>query len=234
MTARTKCPDCQSSDGLAEYDDGQYCHACQTQSKTSRKLVQTKTMRQEVKIPLRDKQWSAIASMFLMQYDIEEYYDNKHPCVYFNSDIKRLVFPYRNFAWMRSIYPDIKPKWLYAGPRPQPELYYLEVKSNVVEKDLVICEDVISCIRISEFNDCISLMGTRITKTMEHQIYSKCIPWCDRIILWLDGDKAGITARYKLKRQLQKITNIPIKIIRTKRDPKCYSSEEMKKILDKV
>jgi hypothetical protein len=222
--SRTLCPDCKSSDGLALYEDATYCHACHKTTRHKSLLILPKKKELEVPqdlttcIPDLAHRWLADAGLYISGRDTIE--------VYWSPSMCRLVFPYANFAWMRSL--TQKPKWLYAGPKPQPELYYLEKEFD--SNSLVLCEDVISAIRISEHSNVIALMGTNITQYMLGKL-KEILPYHQEILLWLDGDDAGIKARTGLKKQLQLITDLPVRIIRSKQDPKCFDSKTIKEIL---
>lgn len=225
--SRTQCPDCPSSDGLALYEDGTYCHACKIVKKHDEPIQLPK--KKELVVP-KDNWVDGPPEIyaFLSVYNIYSNIQHDHN-VYWSPEYKRIVFPYQDFAWMRSL--TEKPKWLYAGPKPQPELYYLQHNYSL---SLVLCEDVISAIRINEYAESISLMGTTITQHMEFKlleiINNGYIAFVE-IILWLDGDEAGVKARTILKKQLQKITDLPIRIIRSKQDPKSFDSKTIKEIL---
>ena len=92
---------------------------------------------------------------------------------------------------------------------------------------LVICEDPISAVRISQYKDCVCLGGTNFSSS--NSLVPLFLKY-KRLTAWFDGDLAGIKAAEKFRKHFKLIK--PIKIIRTKKDPKCYSPTELKEILN--
>lgn len=91
---------------------------------------------------------------------------------------------------------------------------------------LVIVEDPVSAIKIARISDSMPLLGSNLPVSKLNALkglYSS-------LILWLDHDK-GINA-YKIAEKARLI-GFNIRVILTKEDPKCYSTQEIKKLLDK-
>lgn len=117
------------------------------------------------------------------------------------------------------------------------QLYKVDNGHNTV----VIVEDYISAIRLAENNvDAICLFGTSIKDGDIKPILDR---W-DSIIIWLDGDAAGIKGRKTIEKKLNKkinelklrfalryTQNWAILSVRSTKDPKTYSDTELKEML---
>lgn len=91
---------------------------------------------------------------------------------------------------------------------------------------LVLTEDILSAVRVSEVTPARSIMGTSITDRvllMVAQSHPRCA-------VWLDPDGAGRRGAAKIARALA-LHGVDTSIIRTERDPKCYSREDIALIL---
>lgn len=199
--------------------------------------------------------WPAEAFWYLKKYYITEE-DIQQCNLFWSEKYQRICFPYYSryglndqdgqksymlFCWMRSVNKEVRNKWVFVGQK-NVEMYYLQsstqdemfmsghpntppVKRHWY-RTLVIVEDQISCVRISNHLDCVSLGGTNIN----NPLLLPLMLMYDEIILWLDGDEAGRRAsdrfikKYKLYRD--------IKVITTLRDPKCFNKKEMQALLN--
>jgi 5S rRNA maturation endonuclease (ribonuclease M5) len=152
---------------------------------------------------------------------------------FWSSKYQRLCFPYVGSkhltqdkrilgCWMRSLKEDVKAKWLYAGDR---NICWLLGDCQNNDKVVVVVEDVISAIKVSQVLPCICLGGTKINDRTRDVIDSNF----KRVVLFLDGDEAGRTASQKLNRELVLLNDT--RQIRTKKDPKDYDIDELKEIL---
>lgn len=105
---------------------------------------------------------------------------------------------------------------------------------------VVLVEDFISAIRISEVENCIWLAGTHLTNGTKAYITHNYT----HIKVWLDSDEAGVENSKKIIDSLtQKISNTmkwlsfqggnqkKLSNITTELDPKCYSRSEIEEVL---
>ncbi len=127
-------------------------------------------------------------------------------------------------------FPEQQPKYLnIAGADKGGILYkrYPDGSDSLLTSTVVITEDILSAARIGEVNISYSLLGTKLSDGQANQIgkYANAI-W------WLDGDNAGITGARKGQRKLQFLVESQ-RIIRTPKDPKCYSKRIIRKILNR-
>lgn len=117
------------------------------------------------------------------------------------------------------------------------KLYKINNGSNTV----VIVEDYISAIRLAENGvDSICLFGTSINDNEIKPILDSYY----NVIIWLDGDAAGIRGRKTLEKKLNKKINelskrFPLRYVQnwstvditSEKDPKCYSDIEIRRYL---
>lgn len=91
---------------------------------------------------------------------------------------------------------------------------------------LVLTEDILSAVRVSEVTPSRSLMGTSITDNVLLLVAGAKLP----VSVWLDPDAAGKRGTTKIARALA-LAGVDTSIIRTAKDPKCYSREDIAAIL---
>jgi hypothetical protein len=90
---------------------------------------------------------------------------------------------------------------------------------------IVICEDILSTIRVGQHTRSASLLGTKIT-TAQAGMLSEY----PQVYTWLDNDKAGIDGALSYRRAVA-LLGCETKNINTEKDPKEYSSDDIKSIL---
>lgn len=102
-----------------------------------------------------------------------------------------------------------------------------EVSGSLAEQVHVFTEDILSAVRVGRVSgQSYALMGT----TADHGQLQQILKGVSRIAIWLDPDKAGRTGRRKLARSLALLGYEP-KIIKSNKDPKYYSSREIRRML---
>ena len=84
----------------------------------------------------------------------------------------------------------------------------------------VVVEDILSGIRCAKYISSYALLGTSLGTANLNQLMRY-----KRVLLWLDGDKAGFNGLLKNMSRLRLMTEV--KIIRTDKDPKFYSNDEI-------
>lgn len=103
---------------------------------------------------------------------------------------------------------------------------------------VVLVEDFISAVRVGQVENSLCLAGTSLNYTQLDYVLDNF----SNIVLWLDGDKAGQESASKIIKKLQyvlKITtdwrrldkNYSITSVNTSKDPKHYSTKEIRNIL---
>lgn len=107
--------------------------------------------------------------------------------------------------------------------------------------DLVVTEDILSCVRVGRIVRSAALLGTAVSPAKVGSLvdgykavrHAQGIGTQDdhlRIGVWLDADKAGIQARKRLATRLSLYGHEAI-LIKTDKDPKRYSNREIRSIL---
>jgi hypothetical protein len=117
------------------------------------------------------------------------------------------------------------------------QLYKIKTGS----KTLILVEDYISAIRLEEYGDVYCLFGTYLNRTEVPAILNEY----DEIVVWLDGDDAGIKGTKNIVKQLgyqiqENKRRFPLKYpkgwsintIQSREDPKFYSSREIGRYLN--
>ncbi len=93
-------------------------------------------------------------------------------------------------------------------------------------KNLVVVEDILSACKISKVENVVSLLGSYIPDSFIKEVCQKF----DKIYLWLDRDKLKESLKYAQK--LRVLLNKQVVVIVKERDPKEYSTDEIKEILE--
>lgn len=223
MSARSKCPDCGSSDGLAKYPNGNWCFSCGTLTPGINNVKKTGF---DINLVQQDDVLTLLQKDYLNKYHLGNE-DVKRYKITNNSRNNRINFGYYSNGtligcWMRSLDPNVKPKWLFAGNKN----FNWHYKNYKYTKDvLVLVEDVISAIRVSKYCSVVCLGGTSINS----RILTPLVLQYNKVVLFLDGDKAGKTATEKIKQYYKLMREV--KIIKTTKDPKEYTDEELIEVL---
>lgn len=136
---------------------------------------------------------------------------------------------------MRSVDPVVKPKYLMHKNAYPGLLFFGAFK---MADTFVLCEDILSAIRVSQFDPYttgIALCGTKWTtsKLMEFDsfINQYSIRQHPKVCVWMDPDKAGKQAESIISNQLGLI-GIDTKILKSDRDPKYHTATEIRRIIN--
>jgi hypothetical protein len=229
-----QCPRCarngrdRHGNNLGVYaDGGTYCFSCGFGSGPSIRAVLAKEQ------PIHDKEKAVLPSDFtrevppaawkwLLQYGIPLTYWKTH-CGYSEKE-SRLVFPIgepTKFSCGRYVgsEPVGKSKWKVYGDKSS----HIEIISKQLSTDVVLVEDIISAHKVGFVATAIPLFGTAIGERLLKVLIELDRPVC----LWLDADQYG-----QLNRKLGKLmafTKHRVKVIRTNKDPKECTFEEIRK-----
>ncbi|WKV17025.1 putative DNA primase protein [Nostoc phage NMeng1] len=95
--------------------------------------------------------------------------------------------------------------------------------------DVVVVEDALSAIRVGRIAPAVAVLGTSI-EGREVQIIGAPGDRPRRIVVWLDGDKAGQQAKMKFKKRLE-LMGADVQIVVTSKDPKRYSNRQIQELL---
>jgi len=99
-------------------------------------------------------------------------------------------------------------------------IYYSVLCNTDDDSSVVIVEDILSCIRVGQVHNCVSLLGTKIS-TQQASYLSNY----DKVYTWLDPDEAGIHGAYQIGRALALTTDVVN--ITSSVDPKFLTNKEI-------
>lgn len=230
MGSRSECPKCCARRGLAEYDNGEFCHACHQIISSNKSLIKTaKKEKKRLEVPKISGVMPKDAYNWLFGYIGIEAND----CFIFWSDeYQRIVFlsPSGKAAWMRSV--NKQPKWLFVGDKD--EVFYYPCRSIIREieesesnrKCVCLVEDVVSAIKVSEVVDSITLGGTQIKDNVYSYIGNNGY---QKVYIFLDGDEAGRKGAEFIRKRLALLCDTVI--IRGSKDPKDCGKAELEGLL---
>lgn len=240
------CTDCGSSDALAEYEKNTYCFSCgQSRSTSTEKsfFPVIEDLDNDGNTSLRmpstsSSRLSRAATQWLLSHHIyedlrEKYnirsvaYDNVNGITLKN----RVIIPsYEEdgtlaFYQARALDEDDGPKYYTIGNKEY--LFWSRSGDPYPCKDsIVLVEDMLSAIRVGEFTQSVSLIGTSINEKQLLQIVKNYAI----IIVWMDGDSAGQKAATKLMKKFSLVSSKVFNIV-TRQDPKCLYDGEIKRHL---
>lgn len=231
--SRYLCNDCGASRGLQVFEDGTWCYACHKLIK-DKKII---TLNPSKSTPLEMPIFTDCTIPLSETYFLDQFYIKNRINIFWSEKYQRICFPYNNgkSCWMRTLDKTKKDKWVFVGEKClywTTKIFYQDMMDGAYENCffnvLVITEDVISGLRCNEVCDSAALGGTNVN---QKELLPILLQY-DKIILWLDGDKAGQSAAQKFIKRYKHLR--PIKSICTKKDPKCYSPVELEKYLTDV
>lgn len=223
------CPFCDSghtSPCFARYTDGYKCFTCGAWKQADRSFIEAPVIKNTINMPEHEhnpKRFRVDSLKWLYQYYLTDEVIRKRWIL--EAKDGSLMFP----AIIDGEIDFYVRRWLdtkrirNVGNKPR----YIMGEG----KTIVIVEDFISAIRVAEHTSTLCLFGTKCNKDTINHILTNY----DRIVLWLDGDKAGQDASYVLQSYIRKAhywlkkkrTFEDFKLsmcnIKSELDPKCYS-----------
>jgi hypothetical protein len=124
---------------------------------------------------------------------------------------------------------DARGQWIRRAPRKW-KFYgdghgFVEILGAEKTGPIVLVEDLVSCHKVAQVAPSICLFGTNV-----HDVAVKILIEAKRpVTLWLDGDQRSLlTAKVN---RLQTFLRHPVRYVSTEKDPKAYSLDEIKEIL---
>ena len=234
------CPFCDSghsSPCFARYTDGYKCFTCGAWKQADRGFIEVPVIKNTMNMPEYEsnpKRFRVATLQWLYQYYLTNETIKKY-CV-LEADDGSLMFP----AIINGEIDFYVRRWL--GTKRIRNVGNKPMHIMGKGRTLVVVEDFISAIRIAEHTSTLCLFGTKCNKeTINHMLTHY-----DRIILWLDGDKAGQDSAYQLQSYLRKAHywikkrrtfeefNLNMSSIKSELDPKCYSASYIRNIIKGV
>lgn len=243
LVSQGPCMYCNSSDAGTYYDDGYKCFSCGASygfrgPQRPVRSFSSPNLALPIGLTYNPSEFSYEALRWLYQYYVDEKLIRKYSIGY-DRETSRVFLPvvidgeltsYSSRAVTPSKYKYItkgKKKMFTTGPGTT---------------SIVLTEDFLSCIRVGEVMDSAYLQGT----SLGYKDAQKLLQAYDEIIIWLDGDEAGVDGAAKIKAKLQELEmksllrnlwhNSPkrviIRVLSTDKDPKCYTTKEIQELLN--
>lgn len=241
------CPRCRArggdsrGDNLACYLDGSaHCFACGHHIHANRYVPKLKEVdRVEKSVLPRDftREVPAAGWKWLLQYGLP--YSYWKPLTGYSPADERLILTVGNpvqFSIGRYVGGNAEQrarespgfrKWKVYGDRLGHAELLGDTSSDSYE-GIVVVEDIISSHKVAQVAPALALFGTDIHKKALQALRALKRP----VALWLDEDQYRVLPR-KINR-LQAFLDVPVVFIRKRKDPKEYSLEEIKEILDET
>lgn len=228
-----ECPNCHIQGRrktLAVYEDGhKYCFFCSLYKPGNKIAALKASLEKEdgiIKLPYdSSKVIPKDIAQWLGTYDITRM-DVLYHNIQWSEQNKFLIFPYYSdtrelLGWQgRDFKPNPKSKWYSQGNLKD----IFHVLGNFNERKVVLVEDIISCIKLSHFTNCLCLFGSSPPDSVIARIRT-FYDYCD---VWLDPDahSKAVKVKYKLE-----MIGVKSRVILSERDPKETSEEQIKKFL---
>lgn len=105
--------------------------------------------------------------------------------------------------------------------------YYPKEVDKTTEK-VVVVEDVLSGLRMSEIHDTLSILGTNLSPAAVSLILAKGYK---EALIFLDADNP--TVRSEARRIAKKLPFLPVRLIEPGRDPKLFTKEQLQVLTSK-
>lgn len=147
----------------------------------------------------------------------------------YSKTMRRVILPVYdskgNLIWYqcRALLEGQSPKYVQPA-RSRDTVYFLAGAETRGVSEVVIVEDILSAVRVGKFKTSCSLLGTKIT-TSQANFLGKF----DRVIVWLDADRAGQSGATKISRTLGLATEV--KRVRSAVDPKALTDQQIQECL---
>lgn len=232
---RERCPECakvgrdRHGDNLAVYEgETKYCFSCgysEAQTGLKRPTAASNDLgNTPYSLPYDvDTTIPSEALTWLKQYHIT-FSDIMKNRMLWSPSREMLIFPYDE-AWQgRYFGKDIsKPKWFSQGNLEN----VLHGFNTDKKKEVILVEDIVSAIRVGNCGySVICLFGSHLSN---QKLVRLLWNW-ENLVFWLDYDKREYATREAIR--IMNFTQVSPGVIITGKDPKEYSDEEIKNIIN--
>ena len=119
------------------------------------------------------------------------------------------------------------PKYLQPAMGREKILYEAPCTSDLIKNTVVVTEDILSSIVVSNVQTSVSTLGTKLSVEQCNKISEY-----QNVIVWLDSDKAGVNGSKKMVKQLSLLTDVHSVV--TEKDPKFLTKQQIKEVLESV
>ena len=122
----------------------------------------------------------------------------------------------------RAVYEGQSPKYVNISAVKKP----IFKSKQATTSEVIITEDILSAIKVGQVFSAISILGTKPVSTLLPEVSKH-----SSVFVWLDPDDAGISGSRKIATYCSML-DIPVHIVRSSKDPKYYSKEEIKQFIN--
>lgn len=230
------CPSCGSRDNLARYSDNHaFCFGCgyREAAKILNGKILTFAKEKNTSLP-KDftRAFPAKAYDWLKKYDItlKEIWENE---IGWSDSLELLIFPVTDdegdvVMWQgRNFREGATRKYLTFGAKNHLHILEKDLESNTI----ILCEDVISAIKLRRIENSLPLFGSFVSNKLMDRLSLAITGGFENLMVWLDPDKQG--KEYVSIINRGKTYFKSVKCIISEKDPKYYSTEELKDVLSK-
>ena len=228
------CPNCGSKDNLGVWDDGhKYCFGCRYHENGTIDL--RKVFHPDLADPKKPHEFPYDAQegmppqalKWLLSCGITFQLQRKHGIMW--SPSRQMVCwrikgekTKKQIAWQgRCFVPDAKTKYFIGGDVHDD---YTIIPHSYTDETVVLVEDYLSAIRVSEHYPCMPLFGCVCGLNVLQELLGRF----SSIIVWLDSDKLDNARKIALNASM---IGLPNQVLYTPKDPKEYTDSEIKDFL---
>lgn len=236
-----QCPECaklgkdNARDNLAVYSNGKWCFSCgymESEDRVSTFKRQHNELLSSETPPLvalpedSSLSYSERAVSWVGQYNLSTIDLLNNGALWSNS-LERLIFPiYGNdnqlIAYIgRNFGNEKRPKWKIIGEGK--DTYHILGKDN----KLILCEDIISAIKLSKVTMAMPLFGVNIGSERFKELYKRLGKAFD-VRIWLDPDMRPKALK---EARIGNTTGLRTSVIYSNKDPKEHTLKEIKELL---
>ena len=147
----------------------------------------------------------------------------------YSETYERIVLPVYDEAgdlvWLqqRAIHKQQKPKYIQPSSG-RDSIVFRGHRSPDNLRTVITVEDIFSGIRVGKFADTFALLGTKLSDAQ-----ATLLSRYDRVVTWMDGDKAGISGASSIRKTMGLVVDVDN--IQTTVDPKALSNQSIQEIL---
>lgn len=123
---------------------------------------------------------------------------------------------------------DGTPKYITKCDKTKKDRFLFVKHVDNTSKDVVLVEDILSCLRLNQLGyNAVALLGVNVDDSLFRYLREHY----SRFHVWLDNDNTQVKlAQVKIKNKLELIG--PSRIIKTEKDPKEYTDDEIREFVD--
>jgi hypothetical protein len=193
----------------------------------------TQTIRPPLPCVFSVNDWPEAAKVWLYRAGLSKDWI-EHLGFYFHADTGRVVMPVMDgdslCFWQARGFATDQAKYISPalGPAQSKPVFisdpYTGAEMDRLPDTLALTEDILSAVRVGQTCEAWSLLGTALTPEAIRLLATRKP---SRVLVWLDPDDAGVSARRKIVPKLRAM-GLDAKAVRAPRDPKNFTFAEIR------